>query len=61
MTTEKNSFKVVRTLESDFNSKQACVLEAELPPGNYVVLGEIGKKKGKELFPKEFFTLSVYS
>ena len=61
VSTSKNSFKVVKSIESDFNSKQACCIEADLGARQYMILGEIGKKKGKELYPNEYFTLSVYS
>ena len=52
VSTNKGDFEVVKTIESDFKALQACVIEAELGPKQYIILGEIGKKKGKDLFPR---------
>ena len=59
--TSKDGFKVVKTIISDFKSHQACPIEADLGAKQYIILGDIGKKKGKDLFSREIFTLSVYS
>lgn len=47
METGKNNFEIKRTVKADFNAQQVCAIEVELQPGNYMILGEMGKKKGK--------------
>ena len=35
-------------------------MECDLQARQYVVIGQVGKRKAKDIFPKEYFTLSVY-
>ena len=58
----KESTKIVRTLSHGYRSQQVCVLQLHLQAKKqYLILGQIGSNKGKDLFPNELFTFSVLS
>lgn len=58
----KQSTKIVRTLSAGYKSQQVCVLQLQLQAKKqYLVLGQIGNNKEKDLFPNQLFTFSVLS
>lgn len=60
--TSKEEMRVIKTIKSDFNATQVCSVEADLESGkSYMVIAQIGNLKAKELYPREIFTISVYS